>query len=145
MRLTIIAVGFGLFWAFEASAQQRLFTETCPQSAGGDVICQVLCPTGREAIDGGAVAFENIPNEPSVHWPIMSGFDSSGGPSSGIATGWQATARQSPEGTQIGVWVVCGSVPTVATGPVSFLVTLIVGIVAATLWSFQRRRRPTPA
>ncbi len=119
MRVTIVAVVFVLFWALEASAQQRLFAEKCDVPALTRVVCQVLCPVGREAIDGDGIELsgEAAFNAFNVFgdWPIMSGLDFSASQPSGTATGWQAVVENQLDDTQIGVWVECGPDPTEGT------------------------------
>ena len=108
MRITIFAVVLVLLSAFEASAQQSLFAEQCAVPADTLVNCQVLCPTGREAIDGGGVLFNptgGVGN--SNDWPVMSGLDFDPSPPSGIAIGWLAQ-HFAFQDEQMAVYVVCG-------------------------------------
>ena len=147
MRVTIFADVLVLFGALEASAEQRLFAEKCAVTADIPLTCPVSCPTGREAIDGGGSYLEpgGVSGFGFDGSPIMSGFDDGVSPPSGIATGWQINDARAFNDAVLGVWVVCGPVPTVATGPGWFLGTLTVAIVAGALLSFQWKSRQTVA
>ena len=147
MRVTIFAVVLVLFGALEASAEQRLFAAKCTVTEAVPVVCTASCPTGREAIDGGLTSLgpDGGGGGFASGSPIMSGFDNGNSAPSGIATGWQATDPDPIIDYVLGVWVVCGPVPTVATGPGWFLGTLTVAIVAGALLSFQWKSRQTVA
>ena len=109
MRITIFAVVLVLLSAFEASAQQSLFAEQCAVPADTLVNCQVLCPTGREAIDGGGVQLfpTSGSSEFTGAFPVMSGLDFDPSPPSGIAIGWLAQ-HFAFQDEQMAVYVVCG-------------------------------------
>ena len=115
------------------AVELELFANVCDVPSGPVVSCQVTCPVGSTAVDGGAQAAFAFPaNEffdTTNHGPLMTGFEPGGTPS-GSATGWRT---ESQDDVSFGVWVVCETPSPISASlplPVWVLLASAAGLLA---------------
>lgn len=147
IKVLLSIVMFAILIAPAAAIAQQLVANKCINNTAGSsqFDCEVQCPVGKEAIDGGAGRDEAFDNDITtlLAYPVMQGI-AVGDPNriQGPATGWRSEKFFVDAGDFVFVWARCVSSTPALAVPLSGWLGWVLPVVAfGFVWSDRRRQR----